>query len=159
MNDQKLIDDLKFEEGRRFKNGRHVVYRDHLSYFTLGYGRLVDERLGGGLTEEEALYLLRNDIERTTQELRLHSFWNQMNEVRQRALIMMMFQLGRTRFLGFKKMLKALEALDFSRAASEALDSKWALIDTPDRARRVAHMILTGNDPIKNSTGKKETKK
>ena len=38
------------------------VYDDSLGYSTIGYGRLVDRRKGGGISEDEALYLLKNDV-------------------------------------------------------------------------------------------------
>jgi lysozyme len=36
------------------------VYKDHLGYWTIGHGILVDERKGGGITIEESRYLLNN---------------------------------------------------------------------------------------------------
>lgn len=53
----KLAKSLKQEEG--FKPH---AYKDSLGYLTIGYGRMIDERLGGYLSEEEAGFLLENDI-------------------------------------------------------------------------------------------------
>ena len=39
-------------------------YEDHLGYMTIGVGRLIDKKKGGGITEDEAEYLLKNDIKR-----------------------------------------------------------------------------------------------
>ena len=41
-------------------------------------------------------------------------------------IIEMIFHLGLPRFLGFKKMIQALREDDYSKAAIEMLDSKWA---------------------------------
>jgi lysozyme len=38
----------------------------------------------------------------------------------------MIFNLGATRLLGFKKFLKAVEENDFDLASTEMLDSRWA---------------------------------
>lgn len=148
MDKEKLSADLKFEEGRRVCAGLHYVYRDSLSYQTIGYGRLLQQGLGG-LTEDEACYLLNNDIERTSQRCALLKCWPLLNEVRQRAIVMMAFQLGITKLLKFKNMFAALEASRWEDAGTAALESKWAKEDSPDRAARIAYMLKTGTDPIK----------
>lgn len=45
------------------------AYQDHLGYWTIGVGRLIDKRKGGGLTSEESDYLLGNDIDKRDKEL------------------------------------------------------------------------------------------
>ena len=62
---------------------------------------------------------------------------------RQRALVDMAFNLGRTRLAGFKAMWAALERGDYHAAAVEALNSKWARQVGP-RAQRIAKMIREG---------------
>lgn len=114
------------------------AYQDSEGYWTIGYGRLIDERLGGGITEGEAEILLQNDIRRCLADLdRALPWWRRLTPPRQRGLINMRFNLGLTRLLTFKKMLAALKAGDGNRAAEEALDSKWAR-QVGDRAERVA---------------------
>lgn len=46
---------LRVEEGVR-----HKAYQDHLGYWTIGVGRLIDERKGGRITAEEEADLLKN---------------------------------------------------------------------------------------------------
>lgn len=149
MKRDKLESDLMREEGRVVKKGRHVAYRDHLSYWSLGYGILIDARRGGGITEAEARYLLNNRIQEIIEELqhRLPVFGT-LDEARQRALIMMAFQLGVTGTLEFKQMIAALERKDYLAAGRAALASKWAREDSPARAARTAHLLKTGKDPI-----------
>ncbi|WP_376787674.1 hypothetical protein [Klebsiella aerogenes] len=67
-----------------------------------------------------------------------------IDEVRRAALVNMVFQLGATGVLGFKKMLQYLNNREYSLAADEALDSKWA-VQTPARAKRVTEVIRNGN--------------
>jgi hypothetical protein len=46
------------------------AYSDHLGFTTIGVGRLIDKRRGGGITKEESKYLLENDIDRKLRDLR-----------------------------------------------------------------------------------------
>lgn len=148
MNKDLMAGELRFEEGEVKSGGKHVVYKDHLGFWTLGIGRLVDARKGGGLTDEEAAYLLSNDIERTHAELlRRMPCYARLSQVRQRAILNMAFQMGVDGVLKFKKMIAALDRGAYAAAAAEALDSKWAREDTPDRARRVAES-LRADTPI-----------
>jgi len=55
----------------------------------------------------------------------------------------MLFNLGYTRFLGFKKMLHAIEVRDFNHAANEMLDSKWAG-QVGQRAIELAQIMRSG---------------
>src|SRR3546814_2270740 len=87
------------------------AYQDSLGYWTIGCGRLIDEQLGGGISKEEALYLLGNDIRRSLADLdRALPWWRGLSEARMRALANMAFNLGITRLLGFRLFLAALEA-------------------------------------------------
>lgn len=120
------------------------AYQDHLGYWTIGYGRLIDERRGGGISKNEAKELLRKDILKVYQGLREKIwFFNGLSDSHQRALCNMAFQLGIDGLLKFRKMLSAMEGGNFDRAYAEALDSKWAQ-QTPQRAMRVAYMIKNG---------------
>lgn len=139
MNLQKLTADLKRDEGYV----RHA-YEDSEGFLTLGIGRLIDKRRGGGISEAEAEHLLGNDIEAVFVDLdRSLPWWREMSEPRQRALSNMCFNLGLSRLLGFRNMLAALEAGDFAGAATEALDSRWAR-QVGDRAQRIATLISVG---------------
>lgn len=141
---EKLREQLKSDEGSVTNSGKHVVYDDHLGYATIGYGRLVDRRRGGGITDEEADYLLNNDIISRVNEMRSRfPSFNKYNEPRQAALINMSFQLGVNGVLSFKKMVSAMSSGLFNKAADEALDSLWAR-QTPRRAQRIAKQIRTG---------------
>ena len=135
-----ITSDLKRAEGFV----KHA-YQDSEGYWTIGHGRLIDERLGGGITESEAEILLENDIARAIADLdRALPWWHDLPEPWQRGLQNMVFNLGLTRLLGFKKMLAALEAGDGERAATESLDSKWAS-QVGARAQRIAALYRKEN--------------
>lgn len=136
---EKIESHLVAEEGEVLH-----AYEDHLGYLTIGVGRLIDKRRGGGITREESRYLLRNDITRIAAELRSRFPWfHLLDDVRQTAILCMAFQLGVNGVANFKKMVAALTRHDYVTAAREALDSNWAK-QTPARAQRMAKVIRTG---------------
>lgn len=120
------------------------AYQDHLGFWTIGYGKLIDERKGGGITEKQALALLRDEIAEKRQELTDRmGWWLKLDEVRQTVLLAMVFQMGVSGVIGFKNTLAALKAGDFAKAAKGIRGSKWAQ-QTPGRAERMAKAIETG---------------
>ncbi len=120
------------------------AYQDSRGYWTIGYGRLIDERLGGGLSRAEAQMLCRNDIKEAERIVKHHyPQWHAFTMGRYHALVSMAFNLGATRFAGFRKMHKAIHASDWTLAAHEALDSKWAT-QVPHRAHEIADYLRDG---------------
>ncbi len=101
-------------------------YRCPAGKLTIGVGRNLEER---GISEEEALYLLNNDIAESIKDLQkifadADGFEN-LPEAVQRVLVDMRFNLGDSGFKSFKKMIKAIKAGNFSEAALEMRNSKW----------------------------------
>ncbi|HEX7103949.1 MAG TPA: glycoside hydrolase family protein [Nitrolancea sp.] len=120
------------------------AYEDHLGYLTIGVGRLIDKRKGGGITREESRYLLKNDIEKRIAECESRFEWfDSLDDVRQGVIVCMAFQLGTDGVAQFKKMIAALKVRDYERAADEMLDSAWAK-QTPARAQLMAQIMRTG---------------
>lgn len=152
MDKTQMATELKLDEGEVKIGGRHVVYNDHLGFATLGIGRLVDRRRGGGISDAEALMLLSNDIEERHQLLlRSMPVYKSLDAVRQRAVLNMSFQLGVQGVLEFKRMIAALTRRDYAAAAVECLMSDYGK-QTPARAKRVADMIETGKPPKRTSS-------
>lgn len=137
MRRRQIVDDLKRHEGLKLH-----AYQDHLGYWTIGYGRLIDKERGGGISETEAETLLENDIDRLASRLQNERGFRLAPDSVKRALVNMGFQLGIGGLLGFRKMWAALERSDYAQAAEEALDSRWAE-QTPNRAQEVAEWIRT----------------
>jgi lysozyme len=134
-----LIQQLRREEGVV----RHA-YQDHLGFWTIGVGRLIDQRKGGGLSDEEVDYLLANDVERFTKAVRDALPWfDGLNEARQAVLVGMAFQMGTAGLLGFKNTLAAVRDERYEHAAVLMLQSKWAK-QTPARAGRMSRQMATG---------------
>jgi lysozyme len=89
-------------------------------------GRLIDEKLGGGLSDGEIDYLLANDLKRCREEAEQYPWFEGMNQARQAVILSMLFNLGKPNFDKFKNMQAALEAGDHMKASNEMLDSRWA---------------------------------
>ena len=135
---QRLWEQLVHHEGLRLK-----PYRCSAGKLTIGVGRNLDDV---GLTEEEALLLLGNDISRVITELDQNiPAFPSLDEIRKRGLVDMGFNLGINRLMKFRRMLAALEAGDWSQAAVETMDSRWAR-QVGSRAERLKLMMETGED-------------
>lgn len=125
-----------------------VAYADSLGFLTIGIGRMIDARKGGGITRNEALYLLGNDIDRIEAALDADvPWWRHLDDVRQRVLVDMAFNLGVSGLLDFANALGAAARGDFNTAAIEMLDSTWAG-QVGLRAVNLATMMRTGTDAI-----------
>lgn len=134
-----LINDLIRDEGEILH-----AYNDSLGFLTIGVGRLIDARKGGGISKEESRYLLANDILEKSKDLDYHiPWWRNLSPVRQRVLLNMVFNLGINGLLGFRNTLKAIEIGDYEIAALGMLASKWHR-QVGERARRLAQMMKEG---------------
>ena len=134
----KLLDLIKHHEGVV----KHA-YQDSRSYWTIGVGRLIDEKLGGGLSDDEIDYLLANDLKRCEDEAVNYPFYAKMDEARKAVIISMLFQLGRPNFDKFQNFQAALLVGDFQLASNEMLNSLWAR-QTPNRANELSQMMRSG---------------
>lgn len=120
------------------------AYSDSEGYLTIGIGRLIDKRRGGGISHEEAIYLLRNDIADKVRDLDgALPWWRSLSPVRQRVLVNMCFNLGLRGLLGFKNTLAAMEQGRYEDAAKGMRASKWSR-QVGERAERLAEMIKQG---------------
>ena len=150
-----LRNDLERDEGLRLK-----VYKCPAGYDTIGYGRNLESnplspaevefcgyttqelRDGALIVEAHAVFFLQNDIERVIKQLDAAEPWwiTRPDNVR-RGLANMVFQMGLRGVQGFKRMMASLQAGDYAGAKREALDSKWAKVDSPKRAERVTALF------------------
>jgi lysozyme len=134
-----LAEMLEDEEARV----KHA-YLDSEGYLTIGIGRLIDKKKGGGLSDDEIDYLLANDIRNKTREVLKALPWvADLDEVRRNVLIAMSFQMGTDGLLKFVNTLAMVKAERYDSAAKGMLNSLWAR-QTPKRAVRMAEMMRTG---------------
>lgn len=125
---------------------------------TIGYGRNVENNpfsevellyLGRSefgakpLTEDEAEYLLSNDVNQVIYQIQPMLPWDELSPARQAVCVNMAFNLGVTGFRKFKNMLSALNDCYYEKAAKEMLDSRWAN-QVGYRADELATQMATG---------------
>lgn len=139
VDDKALVRQIELHEGLRLK-----PYRCTAGRLTIGVGRNLEDR---GITLAEARMLLANDLTDVRNGLLNALPWvGNLDEVRQRVLIDMAFNLGLQGLLEFKRTLAAVQAGQYQQAATMMLQSRWAK-QVGQRAERLARMMVTGADP------------
>jgi len=108
----------------RHEGVRLKPYKDSVGKTTIAIGRNLDDV---GISREEAVIMLDNDIRTATEEVKQAFPWyKDLNNARQTVIISMAFNLGLPRLLKFKKMISAMYEEDYETASEEMMDSKWA---------------------------------
>ena len=142
--DKQMTRLLRAEEGEVLS-----AYKDHLGYLTIGVGRLIDSKKGGGITAEESAYLLNNDIQKRLTQLDQKLPWfKSLDDARRGVLLSMSFQMGVDGLLGFKNTLEMIRTGRYVDASKGMLNTLWAK-QTPERAKRHAEQMRTGQWVIK----------
>lgn len=140
INRARLLESLTRDEAYR-----QFAYRDTEGKLTVGIGRNLEDK---GITTEEALYLLLNDVGEAEADLdRFLPWWRDMSGPRQEVLLNMRFNMGlgnKSRgLLSFQKTLAHMKAGRYEQAAQEMLSSRWAK-QVKGRADRLARQMETG---------------
>ena len=156
-NSENFVNKLIAHEGLRLQ-----VYKDTLGIDTIGIGRNLEDRgitkeeldwmdipnmdavYEYGITEADAMYLAKNDVQIVEEELvRAHPCVEELDAVRQLVLMDMAFNMGVPRLCKFKKMWAAVHENKFDIAAKEMLDSRWAS-QVKSRSTKLAHAMHHG---------------
>ena len=140
MNIKKIADQIITHEGLRLK-----PYHCPAGRLTIGVGRNLEDK---GITEQEALMLLKNDIQNCIADLQevfqddqgKKNRFDLLPEKVQSVLVDMRFNLGHKGFRKFKNMIKAVKQQDFHSAAREMRDSHW-YHQVGKRAERLTKMM------------------
>jgi lysozyme len=146
MNTERLMKQLKKDEGIRVR-----AYNDSLGYKTVGVGHLIKKsdpdwlrelEVGDKITMQEVEELFISDLSIAIHDaMRVFAeVWDDFPDMAQEVFINMIFNLGVTRFLKFKKTILYAYAMDWDKVASEMLDSKWAK-QVGQRAYRLSAQI------------------
>ncbi len=147
MNLTKLEAQLALEEGNPPR-----TYLDSKGILTGGIGHnLIDEpepgfdRIGVIVPPEVCTRWFLNDIQDSIDDAnRELPWWTDLNDVRQNALLNLLFNMGWSGLSTFKNTLKMFEIGDYRGAANGLRNSQYAREVGPTRSRRVAAMIETG---------------
>jgi len=102
---------------------------------TFGYGFTF-------ITEDEATLILSSRLHTIRLELVSKLPWvHQQPAEIQDVMVEMAYQLGVRGLLNFKKTLAYCEDRNYAKMADEMLDSPWARIQTPDRAKELSNIV------------------
>jgi lysozyme len=158
MNLQRLYASIGAHEGTREK-----PYPDSKKLWTVGRGTCLETNPITGpqwkylldnalidvtLSEDGMDYLVSAKVQEVIAALEAGlRGWDGINDVRQNCLIEFGYQVSRYGVLGFPKMKAAVERGDWKTAAKEGLDSKWARVDSPNRAREMMRVLESGEWP------------
>lgn len=146
-NECTLVLELRRDEGVRYS-----PYNDSRGFLTIGVGHNMQASpLPDGwkfpLDDGEVDALLESDLQTVYDGLdNALPWWTTLDYVRQRVMCNMCFNLGLTKFLGFKNTLASVEQGHYAAAATGMLNSAWAS-QVGDRAVRLANMMKTGTTP------------
>jgi len=133
------MQDLK-EWLKKCEDFRNKPYRCTAGKLTIGYGWNIDDM---PISRAAAEFILDEQIKGFKAELHHYSWYRNQPPGVQDALVNMAFNMGINRLVCFTKMIAALNRFDYTTAAKEALDSKWAT-QVGQRAKDVALMIREG---------------
>lgn len=125
------------------------AYQDHLGFWTIGAGRLIDKRRGGGISYSEAMHLLGNDVDKFERGVLERFPWvAQLDDVRQVALFNLAFNLGLDGLAKFANTLEAIKRGDWEAAARGLRGSLWFRQVQRSRSTRIIEMIRTVEWPV-----------
>ena len=155
--DERLVAMVKSDEGFEPR-----YYTDTEGFLTIGIGFCLDKtQMPEKVSDYWCGYILDGLHQRLKENPSVGQTYTDMDKVRKWAICNMCYQMGLTGVCSFLNMWAALDDRDYKAAADHALDSLWAH-QTPNRAKRVAAVIRTGNldsyqgKKKKDTTGKKE---
>lgn len=137
---QKLVDHFIREEGYELK-----AYKDHQGHWTIGIGHKLPagkDWVGYTITKEQAYQTLYRDLNWAFDAAEeIFPEYNSFPENVRVGLVDMIFNMGESRFRGFKKTINLINQKKFKEASEEALDSEWAKLDVPNRAKHIAQLL------------------
>ena len=145
MNIEELREQLKIDEGVKYE-----IYKDHLGYPTFGIGHLITEDDpehgepdGKEISEDRVNEVFATDVAKFVSESKiLFPDLDDLPDVAQQVIVNMAFNMGRPRLSKFKNFIAGVNDRDWTRAAEEMMDSRWAT-QVGDRAIRLRNQILT----------------
>lgn len=141
--------DQKFLQQWLAKELRYVphVYRNPKGVDTIGIGRVVHEGRGG-ISLEEANYLLKNDIATVSRQLDSElPFWREAPESVQHALVAMALQLGAAVLAEFRIPFEFVRQRRYPEARRELASTFWYQ-QSPAKAKRVVELFRPDDEAV-----------
>jgi len=132
---EKLKDMITEHEGKVLE-----LYQDSEGIYTIGVGHNLESK---GISEAVCDLMLEEDINEAIDDAETFRWFDDLTDPRRAVVVDMIFNLGLTRFSGFKKTIQFLENGLYQSAAKEMLDSRWAN-QVGRRAIRLSEIMRTG---------------
>jgi lysozyme len=96
------------------------------------------------ISEHRCYVLFQEDVQIAISGcMGIYNNWENLPQEMQHVLVNMCFQLGKKGLSSFKNMKAAIEDENFTLAAVEMMDSRWAEDQTPQRAKRLADRVVS----------------
>jgi lysozyme len=146
MNLTLLEQELRRDEGVRFS-----PYKDTKGIMTVGIGHNLQAKplynITYPLTDYQVSCIFQLDVKEVVDQLNQHlPWWEHLDEVRQRVLCNMCFNLGINTLLTFKNTLTAISLGNYEQATVGMRNSAW-FKQVDNRAVRLANAMQTGVMP------------
>lgn len=142
MNLEKTRQLIELHEGRE-----RNMYKDSRGIWTIGIGHNIQER---GLSDAAIDFIFHEDIADVVDDCQTFHWFDNLDEVRQAAVIDMVFNMGLSVFRGFRRTIAYLENGEYDLAGSEILrgsrpDGKsHYYAQVGQRAVTISRMLKTG---------------
>lgn len=137
---ERLVEMLKRHEGYRDR-----LYRCTAGKLTIGYGHNIEDK---GISNNVAEMMLKEDIHDAMRDLfavfpNNHEYPDNVRI----ALIDMVFNIGLPRFKKFQKMIAAVNARDWNRAADEMKNSEWYK-EVKSRGKELEELLRSATEAV-----------
>jgi lysozyme len=129
--------ELTADEGERLR-----PYIDTKRKITIGRGRNLSDR---GISKEESAFLFKNDVDAALHDCMTHLvFWRRMNQVRQKAMVNLMFNMGWPTLSTFTTFLRLMAEEKYVLAGHDLGNTLWATEVQQPRVNRILDQIIAG---------------
>jgi len=129
----------------KHEGSRTKAYKDSKGIWTIGVGHNLE---ANPIPQEAVDIIFISDLGHVLKDIRVNFPWfESLNEVRQAVIVDVVFNMGISRFKGFKNTIRFMELEMYDHAAAELLDSKAAR-ELPLRYDELAQMLLTGETDV-----------
>lgn len=151
MDMQAMQSELRYDEGVRY-----APYVDSRGFHTVGVGHNMDAGPLPNwwmfpLTDDQVNTLLVADIQDAINQLDdFIPWWNVLDDVRQRVLLNLCFNLGCEKFREFVQFLAFVKAGAYAAAGQDLSNTPW-FKEVGERGPRIVAMIETGVSPYPDS--------
>ena len=136
----RMVNRLSLAEGARLKPYDDKTGKEIEHNVTIGIGT----NLSNGISQKTARILLFGGLDTAVSDAQAvfgYRGYGLLPEPVKEAFLDMLYQMGRGRFMGFKKMIVAAKANDWPGVKREMLDSDWARGIHKNRAEKIAELI------------------